>query len=235
MANPLDLINDVLSETGYQTLSTLIGNGSNTARRFLAIANRAGQVMARKNWSILLKRNIITSASSAESYVLPSDFDRFIQNTHWNLTNEEPMDGPISVQRWQANKSGVAAITVNDRFQIRADGNQQRYFIDPIPTASEQVSFYYATKNWCRSLAGVRQSEWLADTDVLLLDDLVYGLDLTWRWLKAVRRPYGEEYNEFLRERDMAFARDGDAPTLRILGPVETTPTANIPETGFGT
>src|SRR3990167_764738 len=119
----LEIVNDVLIETGYQELGTVVGNGSNTARRILGLANREGRMLAKKNWKILLKRNIFNTASSAENYSLPTDFDRFIDNTHWNLSNASPMDGPVSTQRWQENKSGATLITVNDRFQIRADGN----------------------------------------------------------------------------------------------------------------
>lgn len=228
-------VNNVLNETGYPELSTVVGNTARVAKRILALANREGRSLAKKDWSILLKRQVFTTASSAESYALPSDFDRFIDNTHWNLSDEDLMEGPVSTQRWQANKSGVVTITVNDRFQVRADGNQNRYFIDPVPTSQENISFFYATDTWCRSKGGTRQTRWNADDDVLLLDEFVYELGLKWRWLHAMRRPYAEEYNEYIRERDKAFARDGGMPTLRILGPVEDfKPAANTPETGFG-
>jgi len=235
MATLKDIVNNVLTESGYQELDTVVGNGSNTARRILGLGQREGRTLAKKNWTILLKRNVLSTASSAESYALPTDFDRFIDNTHWNVSQQRRMAGPISVQHWQANKSGVGTLTVNDRFQIRADGNQNRYFIDPIPTSAESVSFFYISKAWCRANGGERQVKWLADNDVLLLDDFVYELGLKWRWLHSQRRPYQEEYGEYVVERDKAIARDGDLATLSILGPSEDIrPFANIPETGFG-
>lgn len=236
MATLLELCNDVLNETGYGSLTTVVGNGAETPRQLLALAQAEGRMLAEKDWKILLKRNVLTTFSSAESYALPNDFHRFIDNTHWNLAEADPLFGPVSTQRWQANKSGVVSITVNDRFQVRADGNANRFFVDPLPTSAENLSFFYATKRWVAPKGGGdRRDKWEKDNDVLLLDDEVYRLGLKWRWLRAKRRSYDEEYNEYTRIRDKTFAEDGGMPILSILPPVDGwTPQANVGETGFG-
>lgn len=236
MATLKEICNDVLAETGYQALTSVIGNSAQTPRQLLGLAQREGKTLAKKDWKILLKRNVLSTASSAEAYKLPDDYDRFIDNTHWNVSEADPMFGPVSTQRWQANKSGVVSITVNDRFQVRADGNANRFFVDPVPTSAENLSFFYAADTWCRSNGGERQAKWKADNDVLLLDDFVYTLGLKWRWLRAKRRAYDEEYREYERERDKAYARDGGMPILSILPPVDDwSPQANVGETNFGT
>lgn len=236
MATLREIVNSVLTETGYPELDTVVGNGSNTARRMLSLANRSGKTLSRKDWTILIKRNVITVVPNAESYVFPSDFDRFVDNTHWNLDEAQRLDGPITTQAWQASHSGmVGAITINDRWQVRADGNQSRFFLDPIPSVQDEISFYYIANTWCRANGGTRQAYWKADNDVLLLDSFIYELDLIWRWLRANRRPYAEEYSECMRETDKAFARDGGMEVLRILGPIEDwVPMANVGEAGFG-
>lgn len=234
MATLIEIVNSVFTETGYPELSSIVGNTTNAARRILGLANLEGKALSKKDWTILLKRNVITTFANAESYALPTDFDRFIDNTHWDLSTYQPMDGPIATQVWQGNKSGQVSVTVNDRWQVRADGNANRIFIDPIPTSAEQLSFYYASNAWCRSHGGARQSYFKADNDVLLLDDFVYTRGLVCRWLKANRRPYEEDYAEYLRERDKAFARDGGMPMLTITEPSDWRPYANVGETGFG-
>jgi hypothetical protein len=231
----LDLCNNVLLRTGYQSLSTIVGNNALNARKILAAAQMEGRTLARMDWKILLKRNVLTTASSAETYSLPTDFDRFIDNTHWALSRHNPMDGPVTTQRWQANKSGTVTIGVFERFQVRADANSNRIFLDPIPTSSEQFTFYYATNTWCRSHGGARQSQWKADNDCLLLDDLVYELGLESRWLRTNGRPFEMVALEYEREKRKAFARDGGLADLSMAPPSDDfVPLANVGETGFG-
>lgn len=234
--NLLDIVNDVLPEIGFPTVSTVVGNTNQTVVLALALANREGRALAKwKDWRILIKRNTITTASSAESYSLPSDFDRFIHNTEWNDSNDERMEGPLSDERWQADVTGLVTVTVNDRFQIRADGNQKRFFIRPVPTSAEQITFFYATDTWCQSKGGQRQSQWTADDDLLLLDPYVYELGLKVRMLRAQRREFQSELAEYLNERNKAYAQDGGMKTYRILGPIEDSlPQGRIPESGFG-
>jgi len=126
-------------------------------------------------------------------------------------------------------------VTVDDRFQIRADGNSNRMFIRPVPTSSENLTFFYAANTWCRSAGGQRQSAFEADSDVLLLDDFVFELGLKWRLLRAANRVYELDLAEYLSELKRRMALDGGMRTVRISGPVEDwTPSANVGETGFG-
>ena len=232
----LTTINNVLPEIGFPTLTTMAGNSNQTAAQALAIANRTGRDLARKPWRILVKRNVITTASSAESYSLPSDFEYFVPETEWNDSNDEPMNGPLSDPRWQADISGLTTVTVNDRFQVRADGNSSRFFIRPIPTSSENVTFFYISNGWLTSTTGTRKNSITADTDVLLLDAHSFELEFKWRFLRAQRREYQDERAEAMRATNIAFARDGGMNSYRILGPIdhEITTEGRIPETGFG-
>lgn len=234
MATLLSLVNNVLPEIGLPSLATIVSNNSQTARQALALANRTGRSLAKHNWRILIKRNVLTTASSADSYSLPSDFDRFIHNTEWNDTTAFRLFGPMADEDWQADLSGLVAGTVDNRFQLRADGAANRLFIRPMPTSSENLTFFYACNTWCASNGGQRQSAFAADTDVLLLDDFVFELGLKWRMLRAANRVYTDELAEFLLELGKRKALDGGMKTLSISGPDEWSPMANTGETGFG-
>lgn len=234
MASLKSLINNVLPEIGLPTLATVVGNNSQTARQALALSNRTGRSLAKHNWRILIKRNVLTTASSADSYSLPSDFDRFIHNTEWNDTTAFRLFGPVADEDWQADLSGLVAGTVDNRFQLRADGAANRLFVRPVPTSSENLTFFYACNTWCKSAGGQRQSAFAADTDELLLDDFVFELGLKWRMLRAANRVYQDELAEFLLELGKRKALDGGMKTLSISGPDEFSPAANTGETGFG-
>ena len=233
----LDQVNDVLPEIGLPTLPSLVGNTNQTALRTLALANREGRFLATHEWRILVKRHEITTASGGESYALPSDFKHFIDRTYWNDTNDEILWGPLSDIRWQADLSGLTTTYVNDTFQIRADGNENRLHIRPIPTGAETLTFFYVADSWIRSKGGTRQSEIKADTDVFLLDRMTFELGLKWRLLRAQRREWQTEFAEYEREKNKALARDGGNMPSRILGPVEDSnwpASGRVPETGFG-
>lgn len=236
MKTLLQLVNAVLPEIGFPQVTTVIGNSNQTARLALALANRQGQSMAKESdWRILVKRNVITTASSADSYSLPSDFDRFIHDTEWNETTVIKMNGPVPDDFWQADLSGIVTSVINNRFQVRADGNSNRVFLRPVPTSSENVTFFYVANSWCRASGGQRQSAFAADGDVLLLDDYVFELGLKWRMLQAQKRDFQIELAEYRRELAALKARDGGVKTLAILGPGdEWMPVANVGETNFG-
>ena len=142
----------------------------------------------------------------------------------------------VSDEVWQENKSGLVSTTINDRFQLRADGNNNRFMIDPLPTSAENLSFFYVTDTWCRSNGGTRQNEWAADNDVLLLDEMVYEMGLKWRFLRVQGRDYQTEYMEYKIELDKAFAQDGGMETLYVeaAGTEQDRFVANLPDTGLG-
>jgi hypothetical protein len=235
MSTLLSLVNARLPEIGFSELSSVVGNQSQLAKQALGCANSLGKSLAKHNWRILIKRNTISTASSAESYSLPSDFDRFVHNTNWNDTTAFRVFGPVSDEAWQEDLSGMVGTTVDDRFQIRADGNTARLFIRPVPTSSENITFFYACNTWCRSAGGQRQVKFLADDDVLLLDDFIFELGLKYRLLEAQKRDFASAQAEFLVELGKRKAEDGGMANLRISGPVEQwSPRANVGETNFG-
>lgn len=231
----LSNVNNVLPEIGLPQLTSVVGNTNQTARLALALANREGRSLAKHDWRILVKRNVITTASSADSYSLPSDFDRFIHSTEWNQTKLNRLYGPIDDPYWNADLSGLTVVTVADRFQLRADGTQSRIFIRPVPTSAMEITFFYAANSWCRSAGGQRQSSFAADTDVLLLDEYVFELGLKWRLLQAQKRDYQIELAEYTNEKKKAMARDGGMRATSLLGPTEDPDfRPNLPDTGFG-
>src|SRR3990167_9116615 len=99
MATLLEIVNVVLPEIGLPQVTTVVGNTNQTARLALSLANREGKSLAKKDWRILVKRNVITTASSADSYSLPTDFDRFIHNTEWNSSTQDRMNRSKSRER----------------------------------------------------------------------------------------------------------------------------------------
>lgn len=235
MATILELVNRTLPEIGLPTVPALVSNSNQTAQRTLALANTEGRSLATYPWRILVKRHIITTVSSVDAYGFPSDFDHFVDRTSWNDTNDRYVYGPIGDIEWQANISGLVTSTIDQKYQVRADGNSNRFFIDPEPTSADDVTFFYVSNGWCRSNGGTRQNEWNADNDVLLLPEFLYCLGLKYRILRAQRRDFTVELAEYQRELAKAKARDGGMATVSItMPPDDFTPYASLPDTGYG-
>ena len=109
--------------------------------------------------------------------------------------------------------------------------------IDPVPTDNgAALVFEYVSNAWCESSLGVAQSEWLADTDLGILDEDLLTLGTRWRVWKRLGFSYQEELSEYETEVSKALAADGAAAildltpgnNLSLIGPW------NLPETGFG-
>lgn len=187
--------------------ATIVGNSNQTARMLLALADLAGQEVARRpegGWVSMIKQyefalvaltqqegsidnsgpggngliqglsstagiaanswiasgpgvmnqSIVTAvtdttvtinqpATAASSgnfqfaqsdYVLPSDFQRAVDDTFWDRTNYWKMRGPLSPQQWQWYKSSnLGYATIYRRYRFRRISGATRLSIDPTP------------------------------------------------------------------------------------------------------
>ena len=97
----------------------------------------------------------------------------------------------MTPEEWRILKnSTISGGATTEYFRIR--GGHTVLF--PIPSSSTDSYIYeYITNKIINSSAGVGQTEWLADTDVPVIDEYIVRLDATWRWLSKNGRPYAEE------------------------------------------
>lgn len=197
----LSTAQDILNETKSTVIpSTIIGNNQNAAKQVLQAMTISITDLSRAyDWQELIKENSFATVASTEGYALPSDFDRFIDNTFWNTTEKRKVIGPVTPQEWRAlNDSTVSGGAVGDYFRIRDDEVK----IFPTPTAVENYTYEYVTDLIVEDSGGTGQTGWEADTDVPVIDEYILRLDATWRLLKIQGRPYAEEQ----RTADVAIA-----------------------------
>lgn len=209
----LTIAQDILRETKSSVIpSTIIGNNQDAAKQVLEALDIAIVNVARSyDWEELQKEHTFNSVASTEGYNLPSDFDRIIDNTFWNSTNQRSVLGPSTPQEWRILKnSTVTGTTANDYFRIRAG----QTLIFPTPTAVESYVYEYITDLIVDSSGGTGQTGWQADTDVPNVDEYLVRLDATWRLLNMQGKPYAEKQREF----DLALAerisRNGGRKTI---------------------
>ncbi len=153
-----------------------------------------------------------------DTYDFPSDFDRPINDTHWDRTNRWPLIGPDTPQQNQWLNSGI--VTTGPRRHFRQVGQPPTAFqIWPPPATTEvnfELSFYYISQNWAKTAAGVTISQMTSDDDVFIIDPNAIILGIKWRWKQAKQLAYAAEQAEYLDYVRGIKARDGGARTLSM-------------------
>lgn len=186
----LTIAQSILKETKSGSVpTTIIGNVEDVAKQMLEVMTVSVTELARSyDWQELQKEKTFNTVAATVGYNLPTDFDRFINNTFWNETNNEKVVGPVTPEEYRILKTDNAG-AVNDYFRIRAG----QVLIYPIPSSIESMIYEYVSNLVVLSSSSVGQSQWLADTDVPAIDASMVRLDATWRWLKNQGRPYAED------------------------------------------
>ncbi len=119
-------------------------------------------------------------------------YNWLLPETLWDRTNKLPLLGAVSPQAWQALQ---AVVVTGPRFQFRI--RQNKFLVNPAPTAGYTWAFEYVSKNYLEisSGSGTYTDRFTADANVVLLPDKVVQLDLRWRWKKEKGLPYAEDFN----------------------------------------
>ena len=188
----LTISQSILKETKSSSVPTsIIGNNEDAAKQILEVMTVTITELSRSyDWQELQREHTFSSVASTQGYNLPSDFDRFINTTFWNSSEMWAVQGPMTPEEWRILKnSSISGAAPFEYFRIR-DG---QVILFPIPTGADNYIYEYITNKIVESSGGTGQTEWLADTDVPVIDAYIVRLDATWRWLMKNGRPYAEE------------------------------------------
>lgn len=169
-----------------------------------------------------------------DAYSFPNDFGYYQTMTSWDRSFRWQMLGPLEAQEWQVLKSGISPTGPRRRFRIM----DNLWYVDPVPSATEEIVFEYFSNAWCQSSIGTAQTTWLADTDYYSLDDDVFILGLKWRWKAAKGLDYQEEKISYELLRERLQARNGanrDLPLNAQASGIRLLNDSQVPDTGYGT
>ena len=217
----LSLCQDILNETKSSFIpTTIIGNNDDVAKQILqAVKVSITELSRNYEWQELQKEYSFSSVADQAGYDLPTDFDRMVNNTFWNATQNWAMIGGLTAESWRILKNSL--ITQAETVQYyRIRGNQ--IIIHRTPSSIENYVFEYISNYIVKSDADVEQTGFLADTDVPVVDEYILRLDSTWRWLKNNGRAYADEKTiaeKAIAERVKANGSRGTItaePTLKI-------------------
>lgn len=209
----LSVVRNSCDRIGVQRPSTAFNSTDGQILQIVSLAQQEGRELStRHDWQVLTKeKTFTTTAAETQTGAVPSDFDRFVNDSFFNRTEKHRVIGPLSPQEWQFHKS-VVATTLVEAFRQR--GNS--ILITPAPPASQTMAYEYISTNWCQSSGAVEQSAWAADTDTGILPEELMTLGVIWRWQRAKGLDYSEAFRTYEMQVAQAAARDGGKPTLNM-------------------
>lgn len=190
--NLLNICQSILKETKSASIpASIINNVEDSATQiFEAVKVATTELIRNYQWQELIKENNFYGVINQDSYDLPSDFDRFVDETFWNVTQGFKIIGPLSALDWANLKNYMVNQTnVVEYFTIR---NNKIYLLTA-PISNDNYSFNYISNKGIKDTAGVFKKDWTLDTDTIAIDPYILRLDATWRFLDMQGRAYGEK------------------------------------------
>lgn len=233
----LTIVQAVARDTGFSPPSTVVGSSNETAVRILRALTKSGRQMLRDfEWEALINEaTVTTDGNAAGAYDLPTDFQRFVNGTWWDATNQWPLRGPANAQQWQQLQNGI--VTIGPRKFFRLRGNQILFY--PVPSSGDTITYEYVQKNWIvLNSDSSEANEFASDSDTVLFDEELLILDCIWRFRQAQGLDYAEDYNDAQTEIRKAAGQSGGRPVLNMSGnPLGATGTnlgVNVNEGSWG-
>lgn len=211
----LTMIQNAASRMGLSMPASAYGSSDPQVVQLVALAQQEGKELARRHtWQKITKEKTFSAtAAETQTGAIPSDFDRFIDETMFNRTRKHHVYGPLTPQEWQFQKS-VLSSTIIENWRQRGDD----ILIMPTPTASDTYAYEYVSTQWCESSGGTDQSSWASDTDVGILSEELMTDGIIWRFLRAKGMSYDEQFRTYELQVAQAITRDGGKKTLNAGG-----------------
>lgn len=231
----LTVVRDTCDLLALPRPSIVIGSTDDQIRQLHAICvEEADDLCASFNWQAMTRQQtFVTVAAPEQVDAVPTDLDRFINNSFFNRTTRRPVLGPITPQLWQNIQANPQINRVILAFRQRDNA----FLITPDPPADQTIGYEYVSTHWAYSADGTETyTSWESDTDLTYLSEKLIKLGARWRWRKAKGLPYAEDFDTYTQQKEQFQARDGGSTILNITGGGDWVYVGNpnVPETGFG-
>jgi hypothetical protein len=233
-ATALQIIRQTTAELGLPVPNSAVTSQEATVVQLLALLNSAGYELSYGyEWQSLIRKATITVVAGQSDYALPSDFSKMINQTIWSSDTLQPVQGPLSPQRWEMRTEGIVGFGPFVGFRI-IGGKLALY---PAPTVGAEITFEYMSNGWVQSYLDPNQFVPYITND---LDTPQFDFMLLVKFLKVkLWNAKGLDTTaletEFRRVFDMMTSGDKGAPMLTISPRRHAAGLPlNAPETGYG-
>lgn len=196
----LSTANEVCDVVGLDRFASLVGVNDEAAYMMVAIANEAGQEIARRaDWQNML---LLTSVASSPS-TLPSDFQCVASGGAVRAADGSPIRPVTDAGQWAV----VATIPSTTKFFFIRGGQIQ---FSP-PSAAIGAVIDYFSRNWVMN-ASTRKEAFDADDNTVLFPERLLTKNMIWRWKRQKGLAYDDQLAEF--EADLAQEIEADGGVM---------------------
>jgi hypothetical protein len=208
----LSMIQDACAQLNLAVPTAVFGSTEQQVIQLRSLLNVEGRELSRSGqWQQITVPTTFTSvAQVVQTGAIPSDFDRFVNDSMWNQSTTRKVYGPLTQQQWQLYQAFPVMTTVNPMFIVYDDD----LVFEPAPAAGNTIAYSYVSKNWALTSGAVGIPAMTADTDTAKLPEYLITLGIVWRFLKANKFPFAAEQNDYNTQRAQELARTGGAPVL---------------------
>lgn len=218
---------------GFAVPDSIVSNiEDDVAQRLWECANTVGEeLVADYDWQeLLVKDYTFATVNGTAEYDLPSNYERWVNQTTWDRSNQWPLRGPMTGMEYQTLKSGV--VTAGVRYWFRVGGGS--IIVYPTPTEAATLVFDYYKRAFCQSSGGTDQTEWLADSDVPLLDTRLFITGTRYYFKRSQGLPYEDDETDYYNLIGSLKYNNTPKPVIDMAGNRLVGEHPNIPDTGFG-
>lgn len=233
----LDIIKQTAGELGLPQPLTVVGLDDVQSTQLLALMHAAcSELQNYYPWEQLVKQYSFTVTSGDDAYVLPDDFGYMIDQTQWNATSQEFLQGPRSAQEWGYLGNAAAAGIGILRFRI-VEGHIK---FRPTPTATADITLEYNSRFWVATPGSspivLYTDKVTLDTDIVALNPWLVVRFVKLKFYELKGLPTGGVNTDFMRIFQSLTGKDSGARVLslnhsrgsNLLGP------GSIPEGSWG-
>ncbi len=160
-----------------------------------------------------------TLTFTQDTYALPTDFDHFINDTWWDVTNHWILFGPDTPQRYAQETAGIVTTGPRRHFRQlgRTTGNVYRIW-PPISSLEDNftIQWQYISKYAVATAGGVYKERFTVDTDVPTLEDNIFIMGAKWRFFEVKQLDFAPKQAEYIDYVNRRIAMDGGATVLNL-------------------
>lgn len=222
----------VLGSSGLPIPAAIVGSTDALAVQLLGLFNEGGQELLAKPWKFLDRTFQLDTVPGTLEYDLPSDWDRWIDDTDWNSTSRLPLVF-VNPQQWAYLKATTLGSTTF-QLQYKMEAGKLKFY--QVPSAPQTLQIAYRSRGWVAKAIGGDYADNIQDNG----DVVQYPSQLAVAMLKFKLRE-AKGYDTVTAKDAFDAALDAALNADTIAGEISMSRggtaflgSHNLPETGYG-
>lgn len=213
-----EVISDAAGELGLIKADIADPFSSSDANllQLLRLLKSAGRALAKhRNWHHLQKEYSFVTSAAVETYPLPSDLRKIVDDSQWNRTSQFPVGGPLDGQQWQALKARNITSTITVLYRVW----QGQLFLRDT-TNNQTIAFEYQSLWWLKAAGQPSPSSETPTvaTDVVCFDPAMVVARLKRDFRRGKKQDSQAEEEDYIRALAAAENEDAQGRTIYLGG-----------------